>query len=350
MRVAAACFAAALVAAGTLSSGARGNSWNNAVRSYVFEPTAEDPDMSFQPELEHMPEGFAADIEGAMVTIGEFHGCAIEAVENAEAGGELVCWRNGRDKEGLLQVPDGIFVQVSAGRHHTCAIREDERLVCWGKEEWVKSPPAGAFVQVSSGTTHACAVRKDGALKCFGMCPLGACDAPAGEFVQVSMAGHAGCGVLVNGSAACWGHGSSGPTGFGGANLPRGVQFTQVSLSTSRTACGLTANSSMVCWGRITAHPDDGQLFVREGTFAMVSAGHNVYCGLRADLTLSCDGNVFHLGRNDPKAPAKNTQWTEVTTRHSTVCAIELDEPHTVHCWGDGIAKFMPEQPIYAAA
>jgi len=323
--------------------------WNNFVRSRVWEPSQDDPDEMFQPELVQLDDQFAADMEGALVSIGDRHACAIEAVEETDVGGELVCWHTGRDKHGLLQVPDGIFVQVSAGGSHTCAIRADEKLVCWGAGNWASRAPGGSFLQVSSGSSHACAVRKDGSVKCFGQCAFGECRPPDASFVQVSAAGHAACGVLSNGTAACWGMGSQGTRGFGGPNIPRGVQFTQVSLSTSRTACGVTANSSMICWGAIVAHPDDGQVMVREGAFTMVSLGNNLFCGLKLDTTLSCDGDVFHLSREAKATPPADTQWMEVTTRHGTICGVALQEPHVVSCWGGAIADAMPEQDIHAA-
>jgi hypothetical protein len=294
-----------------------------------------------------MEEGFAAVMEGSLVSIGEKHGCAIEVVEDAELGGEIVCWMAGRDKAGLLNTPDGIFVQISAGSRHNCAIRVDGTLVCWGRADWTHKAPAGSFLQVSSGTEHSCAVRKDGAVKCFGMCGIGQCKPPDGVYAQVSSAGHASCGLLINGTARCWGLGASGPHGFG--ITPRGVQFSQLTLSTSRTVCGVTANASMICWGSIVAHPDDGQILVRDGAYLMATAGSNLYCGLTAATsTISCEGDVFHLSRGAKHLPPKEATWGEITSRHSTICGIRMEAPHEVQCWGGEIAESMPEHAIHA--
>jgi hypothetical protein len=231
---------------------------------------------------------------------------------------------------------------VSAGNAHTCALGTDERIVCWGARKWGKFPPSGEFVQLASGGEHTCAVRKDGTVACIGQCAHGECTPPPGLFVQVTAAGHTTCGLMINGSATCWGMNVGSPHGF---NLPpKNVQFTQISLATSRTLCGITVNSSLVCWGAIVAHPDAGQLYIRDGAYAMVSSGQYLFCGLRADSRLSCDGNVFHLRRDAPHIPSKDMQWAEVTTRHSTICGIELAEPHLVRCWGSQLADAAPPE------
>ena len=46
--------------------------------------------------------------------------------------GQLVCF--GNDADGQCDVPTdlGAVVAVSAGYHHTCAVRSDGQLVCFG--------------------------------------------------------------------------------------------------------------------------------------------------------------------------------------------------------------------------
>jgi hypothetical protein len=44
------------------------------------------------------------------------------------------------------------FSQVSAGLWHTCGLRSDGTVECWGaNDDGESSPPSGAFAQVSAG-------------------------------------------------------------------------------------------------------------------------------------------------------------------------------------------------------
>jgi len=70
-------------------------------------------------------------------------------------------------RDGLLAVPSGEFVQVSAGQQQLCALRKDGTVACWGKGSF--EPPPGRFRQIDVGTLFfACGVREDGRIACWG--------------------------------------------------------------------------------------------------------------------------------------------------------------------------------------
>jgi len=60
--------------------------------------------------------------------------------------------------------------QVAAGGSHTCAIRDDGTLACWGDDSagQLDEVPSGTFRSLSAGGTHTCAIRTDGTLACWG--------------------------------------------------------------------------------------------------------------------------------------------------------------------------------------
>ena len=62
------------------------------------------------------------------------------------------------------------FVDISSGILHTCALRADGHVVCWGSDEWGRSsPPEGErFIAVSSGNVHTCALTEDRTAVCWG--------------------------------------------------------------------------------------------------------------------------------------------------------------------------------------
>ena len=62
-----------------------------------------------------------------------------------------------------------VYRQVSAGASHTCALKADNTLACWGGNDYGQAtPPAGAFQQVSAGGYQSCGIRADGFMACWG--------------------------------------------------------------------------------------------------------------------------------------------------------------------------------------
>jgi hypothetical protein len=45
----------------------------------------------------------------------------------------VACWGNSAD--GRTDAPDGTFLQVSAGGAHSCGLRPDMSIECWGSNE-----------------------------------------------------------------------------------------------------------------------------------------------------------------------------------------------------------------------
>ena len=84
------------------------------------------------------------------------------------------------------------FTQVSAGGYHTCGLKGDGTVACWGENDYGQStPPAGTFTQVSAGYGHTCGVKSDGTVACWGTNDYGQSTPPAGTFTQVSAGGAA---------------------------------------------------------------------------------------------------------------------------------------------------------------
>jgi len=60
---------------------------------------------------------------------------------------------------------------ISAGDFHTCGLKSDGTLACWGRNDSGQAaPPAGTFTQVSAGSYHTCGLKSSGWLRftCWG--------------------------------------------------------------------------------------------------------------------------------------------------------------------------------------
>ena len=181
---------------------------------------------------------------------------------------------------------------VSAGYGHSCGVKTDRTIECWGDNNHGQAtPPTGTFTAVSAGWIHSCGVRTDRTVACWGNNDDGQATPATGTFTAVSAGTWHSCGVRTDRTVACWGadwqvHAT--PTG----------PFTAVSAGYSHS-CGLRTDRTVACWGA----DYNGQATPPTGTFTAVSAGWNNSCGLRTGRRggvlgsgLAGTGGVVRLG------------------------------------------------------
>ena len=63
---------------------------------------------------------------------------------------------------------------VDAGEHHSCGVRTDGTITCWGDNEFGQAAsPDGTFTMVDAGEHHSCGIRPDGTITCWGGISMG---------------------------------------------------------------------------------------------------------------------------------------------------------------------------------
>ena len=274
---------------------------------------------------------------------------------------------------------------VAAGAIHTCTIRAGGTVMCWGANDRgqlgdgagapdavcrttpVAVPGLTGVVSLSAGLAHTCALRTDATVVCWGDNYYGQVgnDGSSGQSTPTEVAGlppvtaiRAGqsqtCAVTAGGSVKCWGYNASGQLGDG-TTVTRRSPVTVAGLRDasdlsvgSNHACAVGGDGSVVCWGSNSCGQlGDGTFIDRLAAGAVlnidrataVGAGDQETCAVLAGGTVSCwgrgvrqleDGTV--TDSNTPAPVAGLTGVTRVSDSSFYRCAL-LGEG-TVKCWG----------------
>lgn len=195
--------------------------------------------------------------------------------------GEAACWGAVGDHGGHLP-PPGPFVAIAAGGgefeghlwskrgstsgeflDHTCALRSDGTVLCWGSDQYKQATPpperidASPYVAISAGVEHTCALSDTGEVLCWGHNLYGQTSAPPGPFAVIAAGDWHTCGLRPNGDAECWGDPPGGSAaGFGDfyADPPPGAPrepppgpFVAISAGDGYT-CAERPDGEETCW------------------------------------------------------------------------------------------------------
>ena len=257
------------------------------------------------------------------ISAGFGHTCAVRG------DGTVICW--GDNRFGQADAPSGSFASVSAGRYQSCGVRAEGTVACWGADDPDDLPdgsldfgqadaPSGSFASVSAGAFHTCGVRSSGTVICWGDNRQGEADAPSGSFVSVSAGWAHSCGVRSGGTVICWGRSREGQ-----ADAPSG-SFTSVSAGHEHS-CGVRSGGTAACWG----DNGNGKADAPSGSFTAVSAGNEYSCGVRRDGRVTCWGHNYWTSWSE-QADALSGSFTSVSAGQWHTCGVHSDGG--VACWG----------------
>ena len=226
------------------------------------------------------------------------------------------------------------YVAVSAGIRHSCAIREDGAITCWGWNEYGQTDtPTGSFSAVSAGADYTCAIAEtfetavsnagaSGEIECWGQNSFGQADAPTGNFTAVATGGEHACALRESGAIRCWG-GRPGWPQHAHDNPPPAGSFTAIAVGISHNCAIRESDSAIVCWGNYAG-------YTPTGSFSAVSAGSQHTCAIRAESSaIECWGDNQYGQTNAPEGGS----FTAVSAGDWHTCAIWATSDG-IECWG----------------
>jgi len=195
--------------------------------------------------------------------------------------------------EATLEQAEIDGVALTSGWHHTCGIREDGTIACFGDdgEDQLKDFPEGVrFKSVSAGWYHTCGIKEDGTIACFGDDGKDQLkDFPEGiRFKSISAGGNHTCGINEDGELLFFGQDNLEQR----KDFPKGVRFKSISAGVYHT-CGIKDDSELLCFG--ANHNYSQRRDFPEGVrFKSISAGAHHTCGIKEDGELLCFGGDEH--------------------------------------------------------
>ena len=333
------------------------------------------------------PMSVGTDKDWAEISSGLLHTCGIKT------DGSLYCW--GENSYGQLGIgeegghkylpvtvgTDKNWKEASAGRFHTCAVKTDRSLYCWGyNSSGELTGGNGAYpspitvgtqkiwAKVEAGDFNTCALTTAGYLFCWGDNSrkiLGKKEEKVyrspfelfeeNRFQDITLGNHSACGTTTDGALYCWGWNKEGQLGVGVTTTfpsPRKILVLTDTLDMISTGAHYTTalkNGTLVVWG----DNKDGELgtgdanslnFPEETTysgFVTVTSSYYHTCGIKVEGSLWCwgrnDSGQVGTGytSSDVYFPAEisTSGWKEVKEGGGFTCAINSKE--ILYCWGD---------------
>jgi len=311
-------------------------------------------------------------------------GLAAQACD-ANTAGDVDAGADSALADGTPEAPDAApaacIAKVATGGHHTCVLKGDGSLWCWGANgtaqlndlTQVDDPtPRQLFAEgiaaVASGAQHSCALDTEGRFSCWGRDANGQIGNGLNYYSMLAFevfsegVQEIGIGPSSNHTCVrkgdrtvwCWGsnvHGQVGNASEEDAWLPVSVLDSAGGppVLGGNFTCAHDDAGATLCWGA----NHFGQLGRQgasstvpapavEGEFVELSAGGTTTCGIKADRSLWCWGDGIHgqLGdgsKGNSAAPVRVFEGeagdvAEVSVAGNYVCARRADS--SLWCWG----------------
>ena len=283
------------------------------------------------------------------VAAGGYHSCGIKS------DGEVWCWGYGGYGQTTVPSALGAAKEVAAGLYFTCVIKQSGQLTCWGNNNYSQVGPlpvGSSYRDLSAGDHNACTLDELGQISCWGAgagtasAGANSCSDPAyyecGQsmppatqgYESLAMGGYHGCTLDGAGSPICWGY------SLAGAATPPLLEVFLELAGGSNHSCGITTLNMLRCWGLGTSSGNCsspsfqcGQSLPPPGSYLHVEAGGKHSCATDIATGLaSCWGDNSHGQTNAPSGVA----FRQLSLGWDHSCGIS--EEGLLKCWGAGSA------------
>lgn len=313
----------------------------------------------------------------------------------ALVAGAVKCW--GARPSSLTPTDiggiDAGVTAVAMGAAHSCALRSDGRVMCWGGNDdgqlgdgtgTYRSSPvfvstSSTFTSITAGNWFTCGVTSTGGASCWGdnvygelgigtfspsSCTVGQChfyDVPypvsglTSGVLRVDGAwGHA-CALKMDGSLSCWGRnvfsqlGVTTPNAIATPRTTVAANVLQLAVG-GDTTCFLQGGSAQCIganlWGQLgaglpfsTTRSEVPVSVMATSTTALFGGKGDVHCAVTSSGFQCWGHNEFgqvgdgsKMDRASPVAVTVPSTVTSVVTGDDHTCALTLEG--AVYCWG----------------
>ncbi len=191
--------------------------------------------------------------------------------------------------------------EISAGAYHSCGIKDDKFLYCWGNRNYLGQASSKTatptkvgveqWLHVDAGVAHSCGIKLDNTLWCWGLGnygELGAGVDTTGKPIVPNTANGIYMIQVIDPKAS--------------ASPPSVTTWISVSAG-SRFTCAIDSLSDLYCWG--------------ENRFGQLGLGDKISQYVPTNVT----------------APLGVT-WSKVSTGYSTTCGVTNNGNQNLYCWG----------------
>ena len=265
------------------------------------------------------------------------HSCALRT------DGTVVCWgsRDAVVRDGSLNGNNpGVHKDVVAGNRSACGVREDGSAYCWATLRSRLGQHAGDILArgaerlITFSQSGHCWLDAEGIMRCNNFTA-----SPSGTFQSIAVGYALSCGLDTDGRARCWNR-------DGEIGTPEDT-FKFLAAGGHR-ACGIKMDDRLLCWQYarsgfepINSYSIDGSVF--GGAVKHVDTGYQgTTCVVKMDGEAACTGlRDIHGGPWDnwgaPRLPAVTPPegpFLTVSVDHDTnACGLKTDR--SIVCWGD---------------
>ena len=213
----------------------------------------------------------------------------------------------GSDNDGAAE-SEYLYVDVTAGANHTCAVRTSGIVDCWGSDSHGQSSvPMQLRVELDSPSQPA-VIGPDGQLTTLE-------EARQGRFHSIEAGENYTCAINAEGGALCW-----------GANIGANPSEAETDSDVGTGGTGETAVTSLGFFGGSYAA---GQEYPPAGEYTQISAGRWHACAIHT-------WDDFPMRAVHPEAPEPAAlQDVDTVGQLTEQISLSSGAPANLDCWGN---------------